>query len=199
VPAILIAALCPACTMTLQSSVRDQAGRPLGDAVVFATAADREVSPPRGTRTAVIVLENQRFHPAVLPLLAGTDVVFRNRDTSAHHLYSISPAKSFELLVKPGSTSSPVRFDRSGDVVAGCALNDRMLGRIYVLPTPYFARTGADGRAELAGLPRASYDVRVWHPEMRVSPAKTSRRVAGSSQRGAVVDFVVPVRDHGAQ
>ena len=32
---------------------------------------------------------------------------------------------------------------------AGCALNDRMLGRIYVLQTPYFARTGADGKADL--------------------------------------------------
>lgn len=197
VPALLIAALCPACTMTVQSSVRDQAGRPLSDAVVFATAADREVPPPRGARTAVMVLENQRFHPALLPVLAGTEVVFQNRDASAHHLYSISPAKRFELLVKPGSTSAPVRFDQPGDVIAGCALNDGMLGRIYVLQTPYFARTGPDGKADLADLPRGSYDVRVWHPDIEVSPKKTAKRVGGSPQGGAGVDFVVPVRERG--
>jgi len=69
-------------------------------------------------------------------------------------------------------------FDRPGIVTIGCNIHDWMLGYIYVAETPYLARTGADGRARLEGLPPGRYLVRVWHPRMEGTEEAIGRPVS---------------------
>ena len=66
-------------TMTVLAAVRDQAGTPLEDAVVTATALDLQPSPAERP-PALVTIENYAFKPAVLPVRVGTAVSFRNRD-----------------------------------------------------------------------------------------------------------------------
>jgi plastocyanin len=98
-------------------------GRPLRDAVLYAVPLE-----PRRLRApaaAVMDQRDRRFVPAILPLQAGADVSFPNTDSISHHVYSVSPAKRFEIYLAKGETHPPVRFDRSGVVALGAALRER--------------------------------------------------------------------------
>lgn len=85
----------------------------------------------------------------MLPVYVGTRVTFPNRDNIRHHVYSFSSAKKFELPLYIGTPAAPVVFDKPGVVALGCNIHDWMLAYIYVLTTPHFAKTAADGKARL--------------------------------------------------
>ncbi len=109
---------------------------------------------------------NSQFVPAVLAVRTGTSVRFPNNDQIRHQVYSFSPAKRFELPLFQGTTAAPVRFDQAGLVTVGCNIHDWMLGYIVVLETPYFGKTGSDGRVQLDA-PAGTYTLRVWHPRIK--------------------------------
>jgi hypothetical protein len=67
-----------------------------------------------------------------------------------------------------GTPAAPVVFDKPG--VVG-------LVDVYVLTTPLFAKTGADGRAHLPNLSAGSYEARVWHPRLREETEKTGQNL----------------------
>lgn len=188
---------CSGCTMTVHAFVQDENGNPVQHAVVFATAPQGgvPVSPPAaggtgGAKRESIDLIDQKIVPPVTPVHVGTAVSFSNRDTIQHQIYSISPAKQFRLTIDRGASSGLV-LDTPGSVVIGSAINDRMIGYLYVLKTPWFARTGEDGKADLRSLPVGSYDVRVWHPAAKDPPETTTKRAVPSSQRAAGVKFSI--------
>jgi plastocyanin len=178
--------------MTVHAVVKDDMGKSVKDAVVYAMPKERMATTDR--KTAIIV-ENSAFLPFVSPVQVGTMVSFSSRDSIQHHIYSISPAKKLDLPLDKGASSGPVALDTAGVVVLGCAIHDRMVGYLYVLETPYFAKTGEEGTADLTGLPRGTYDVRVWHPWMRDPPEATAKNIAPSSQGEANVNFVVTLQN----
>jgi plastocyanin len=127
------------------------------------------------TAPAVMDQQNKEFVPHVLAVPLGTPVAFPNRDNIRHHVYSFSTAKRFELPLYIGTPATPVVFDKPGVVVLGCNIHDWMVGYVYVVATPYFAKTGPDGRAHVSELPPGGYEARVWHPRMKGEPEKTGR------------------------
>lgn len=158
---------------TVQVEVADAAGKPLADAVVFLDSADaRKLARPlAGVEMAQ---EKRQFVPGVLVVTAGTEVLFPNRDTVRHHVYSFSPAKKFELKLYTGTPSNPVLFDKTGVVALGCNIHDQMVGWILVLDTPYYARSAAaTGRVLLDNVPPGTYTLRTWHTRLPVgAPAQ---------------------------
>lgn len=154
-----------AAAATLTVTVRDAAGRPLPDAVVTldSDAARAAAAPMPG---AAIVQKDRRFVPAVTVVTAGTAVSFPNEDTVRHHVYSFSPAKTFELKLYTGTPAAPVVFDKPGVAVLGCNIHDQMAAWVVVVQTPYHARTGADGVARLDGVPPGRYRLRGWHASL---------------------------------
>ena len=49
-----------------------------------------------------------------------------------------------------------------------------MVGYIYVVDTPFFAKTDGQGRARIEGLPAGDFDVMVWHPAQAATlPARS--------------------------
>jgi plastocyanin len=146
--------------------VRNEKGEPVSDAVVIAVPADGPVKPAAAPGQETVDQINHEFVPRVKVVLVGASVSFPNKDNVRHHVYSFSPAKRFELPLYTGTPAAPVLFDKPGVVVLGCNIHDWMIGYIYVSESPYFARTGADGKALLADLPARAYTVRAWHPQM---------------------------------
>lgn len=138
------------------------------DAVVYAIPEGRPVAPPR--RAAVMEQKNRAFIPHVLAVQTGTAVRFPNLDDVQHHVYSFSPAKTFQLPLYKGSPPNPVTFEKAGVVTLGCNIHDQMSAFIVVVDTPYFEKTAANGRATLRDLEPGRYTVRVWAPEMRGEP-----------------------------
>jgi plastocyanin len=166
----------PAAAGDVTAVVRDHRDQPVEDAVVSAVPEGRPVTSPKPAREVVDQI-NLEFVPHVKPVVIGSPVFFPNKDDVRHHVYSFSPAKRFELPLYAGTPAEPVVFDRPGVVTIGCNIHDWMLGYIYVAETPYLARTGADGRARLEGLPAGRYVVRVWHPRMDGAEEATGQPV----------------------
>jgi plastocyanin len=166
---LLMAMLAQPCfAAAIEVTVVDEHGQPLKDVAVYATpAAAAAASAPESRPTAVMDQHDSRFVPHVLVVQTGTEVLFPNHDAVSHHVYSFSPAKTFELGLYKGTAYPPLLFDEPGVVVLGCNIHDSMLGYIKVVDTPHFGLTDEQGRAELEGLPKGDYRVEAWTPRAR--------------------------------
>jgi plastocyanin len=188
--AVVLGSLTPAAGGELVVEVHDAKGRPLPDAIVTATGP----APVKGGERPAATIDqiDQEFVPRVSAVRVGTAVRFPNQDNIRHHVYSFSPAKQFELPLYKGTQAAPVVFDRPGLVVLGCNIHDWMLGYLYVVETPWFARTGADGRARLTGLPDAPLEIAALHPRARTPDAPP--RARWSPGDATTLTIEVPVR-----
>jgi plastocyanin len=180
-------------TGALEAFVREEGGRPVTDAVVSLVAAGAPAAPPR-PGPAVMDQQNKTFVPHVLTVPVGTPVTFPNRDNIRHHVYSFSSAKRFELPLYIGTPAAPIVFDTPGVVVLGCNIHDWMVGYVYVSATPYFAKTGADGRVRLGDVPPGAYEARVWHPRLRGEAEKSGKAVTIADGDPGRLDFVVALK-----
>jgi len=153
------------------ATVNDQHGKPVADAVIVAVPADGSLRVPSKARDEVVDQVDKQFVPKVQVVLVGTPVTFPNNDNVRHQVYSFSPAKRFELPLYAGTPAQPIVFD------LGCNIHDWMIGFVYVSDSPYFAKTGADGKATLADLPPRAYFVRVWHPQLDVAEDTTRKSI----------------------
>jgi plastocyanin len=147
---------------TLSVQVLNQAGQPVANSAVYAEPASGQ-TPPKSLKTVEIEQKNKTFLPLVTVIQSGTAISFPNHDTVRHHVYSFSPAKSFELKLYSGTPGSPVLFDKPGTVVVGCNIHDRMIAYIQIVDTPYFAKTDASGQAKLEGVMPGKYRLKAWH------------------------------------
>lgn len=194
---ILTLASAAAHSASIAGSVTEASGAALNDAVIYAmpvsgatgTAASKSA---RGSNVEQI---NKEFVPFVTPVQTGTIVSFPNRDDIRHHVYSFSPAKTFELKLYAGASAPQVLFDKPGPVVLGCNIHDHMLAYVYVVETPYFAKT-ASGAARIDGIPAGEYDVRIWHPRLR--GAAPVQRVKLGADSAMAVKFSLELQSAGS-
>lgn len=139
-------------------------GQPLENAVVeiyYDTAV--AINQPQEQN---VYQRDAAFYPKVLTVPTGSYVAFPNQDTTRHHVYSFSPAKTFDLNLYLKETPPPVHFDQPGIVVLGCNIHDHMQAFIVVSDAHYTATTKADGTLNLANLPPGQHRIRVWHPRL---------------------------------
>jgi len=178
----------------IRAQVADDQGRPVADAVVVAVPAGGSPRVTTRPRTDVVDQVDKEFIPKVQAIFVGTSIAFPNNDNVRHHVYSFSPAKRFELPLYAGVPAEPVLFDKPGVVVLGCNIHDWMIGYVYVSESPYFAKTGKDGKATLTDLPPRGYVVRVWHPQMDASEDTTRKSVELAAARGASVEWTLHLK-----
>jgi plastocyanin len=177
------AGLAHAQTAEIAASVTDQQGRPVADAVLVAVPVDGNMRSPQRPRDGSIDQVDKEFFPRVTIVPVGASVTFPNHDDVRHQVYSFSPAKRFELPLYAGVPAQPIVFDKPGVVVLGCNIHDWMVGYVYVSESPFFAKTGKDGKAVLAELPARAYVVRVWHPQLEMSEDATHKTIDVSRDR----------------
>ena len=175
---------------TVVVQVQDGSGKPLPDAVVFLESREAKalVKPVQG---AEIAQKAKAFDPSVLVVPVGTAVSFPNRDTVRHHVYSFSPAKTFELKLYAGVPANPVVFDKTGIAVLGCNIHDAMTAWVVVVDTPYYGRSANAGTVTMNQVPAGSYRLRVWHPSLPVgAPASDQALVVGATDVGTTLRLV---------
>lgn len=156
-------------------TVKDGKGALVSDAVVYAKSNNPVASLEK--KQAVIDQRDKQFVPYVTAIQVGTSLIFPNSDNIRHDVYSLSPAKEFELPLYAGIPAEPVTFDKEGFVTLGCTIHDWMVAYVAVLPMPYFQVTGKDGRAMLKDLPAGQYSVEVWQPSLKGPPEKFAQHV----------------------
>lgn len=145
----------------LSVQVLDQAGNPLSNAVVYLETSVK--SAVKSTTEANVDQKNKQFSPIVSVVQVGTSVNFPNKDSVRHHVYSFSPAKTFELKLYSGVPAKPVVFDKPGTVILGCNIHDNMLAYIHIVDTPYFGKTDVNGMVKLTDLPTGQHTLKAWH------------------------------------
>lgn len=188
------AGLAHAQTAEIAASVIDQQGRPVADAVLVAVPVDGNMRPPQRPRDGTIDQVDKEFFPRVTVVPVGASVTFPNHDDVRHQVYSFSPAKRFELPLYAGVPAQPVVFDKPGVVVLGCNIHDWMVGYVYVSESPFFAKTGKDGKAVLAELPARVYVLRVWHPQLEMSEDATHKTIDVSRDRRVEAAWTVKLK-----
>lgn len=163
VPLLLSAAEPP----VVPVQVVDQAGMPVRDAVV------ETVPPPGDKRTPsfrwrnAMAQRNLAFTPGTLIVPRGATVAFPNLDNVRHSIYSFSKPGPFKIELYGKDQTRTQQFKVAGTIALGCNIHDQMRGYIRVTDSPYASRTGVNGLATIEGLGRGSYDVVVWHPNIR--------------------------------
>jgi len=150
--------------------VTDAAGNPLTDAVVMLEPIGTHVSvkPMQGVQ---IAQHDLQFSPQVSVVTVGTAVLFPNQDTVRHHVYSFSPAKTFQIKLYAGVPHTPIVFDKPGIAVLGCNIHDGMVAWVVVTDTPLWARSVAGGHARVADVAPGSYQMHVWHSTLAENAA----------------------------
>ena len=169
-----------ACAGTLSVQVSDNAGKPLADAVVVATA-DGGVAMPRFLKPAEIEQRGLKFLPLVSVIQTGSRISFPNNDKVKHHIYSFSPAKKFDQKLYSGVAAAPQVFDKAGLVVLGCNIHDRMVSYVKVVDSPYFAKTDAAGVARIEVPAAGKYTVSAWHYNMSGAIAEQAAALGGET------------------
>jgi len=187
----------------IAASVTDGAGKPLAQAVVTVTPLDNvAVSPAAASHlaTATIDQQNERFVPEVVVIHTGGGVVFRNSDTTRHHLYSFAPIRHFEFVQNPGDVSAPVKFDTPGTAAVGCNIHDNMVAYVDVTDAPWAAITDQTGHAHILDLPPGRFAVTVWHPRLRprsTPPTQTVTLETADTTVAVSLPVLPPPRPHG--
>lgn len=145
--------------------IDSQTSKPVADARVIVNHG-----PTAEPSSAEMEQSNRQFQPKSLLVSTGSEVNFPNRDATQHHVYSFSPAKTFNLQLFKDQPESPVVFDKSGVVEVGCNIHDRMQGFILVTNSTLTARTDASGMASVslpADVAEASeLSLSLWHPRL---------------------------------
>lgn len=145
--------------------IDSQTSEPVADARVIVNHG-----PDAEPVSAEMEQRDRQFQPKSLLVSKGSKVNFPNRDATQHHVYSFSPAKSFNLELFKDQPEAPVVFDKTGVVEIGCNIHDRMQGFILVTDSGLTARTDASGvasvplPADVAGIEELSLSL--WHPRL---------------------------------
>ena len=164
----------------VSATLTDAAGKPVADAVLSLTPLDAP-APATPPATGVEIAQiGEQYRPYVTPVRVGTVVEFPNKDPVQHHLYSVSKPKPFEKPLYESGSSETVLFDKPGAVTLGCNIHDWMVAYVLVLETPWFAKSSAEGRVAVAGLPAGRYRLDLWHPRL-ASPVTREVTVAEDS------------------
>jgi plastocyanin len=138
-------------------------GDPVAEAVVSLVPLDTPAPAVPAEAQIEIAQAEQEFTAFITVVQTGTKVVFPNRDTVQHHVYSLSKPKKFELpLYNPGQAESLV-FEVPGLVTVGCNIHDWMISHLVVVPTPWFTKSDPKGAAKITA-PAGRYRLEIWHP-----------------------------------
>lgn len=166
--------------------VRDAGGKPVADAVVMLRPVSGQ-RPPAAPRPARLIVDQRNlvFTPYLQVARPGDDVVFRNSDGTRHHVYSFSPARTFEFVLAPEQASPPRALERGGAIAVGCNIHDRMIAYLYVTDAPWWVQTGPGGKAMLADLPGGDYELQVWQPRLRPGKPLPRQRISLAEGAGA--------------
>lgn len=173
--------------------VVDSAGHPIRDAVVTLRPVQGAAPRPALASSYRISQQNMQFQPFVSVIPVGATVAFPNFDPFRHHVYSFSPARTFELRLFARDQTRSVTFDRAGVVAIGCNIHDSMSAFIFVTDSSWTLETAASGAVTFRDAPTVPYVVQVWHPFLRAPGNQTSRQRSPAAAE-ATETFTVALR-----
>ncbi len=123
-----------------------------------------ELQMPNANGKERIIQKGKQFSPRVLPIVMGGVVEFPNEDPFNHNVFSPTPEYKFDLDYYGTGKSKNVRFQKTGAVRVYCNIHSNMVADVLVVPNPYFAKTGKDGKFKISNIPAGKYTFVAWQP-----------------------------------
>lgn len=177
-----ISAMAANLSLTITTS---DSNAPVDGAVVYLDRVD-EVAPI----SAEIYQKDREFHPKILILPVGSQVEFPNRDNTQHHVYSFSPAKTFNIELYAGKPPTPVLFDNPGIVELGCNIHDHMQAFIVISQTTAIGQTDVTGRVTLPVTAAEPVTLKIWHPRLPDNTQPITRIWDNGSDRSLSIELL---------
>ena len=146
------------------------------------------------TSTVSLDFKGFQISPRVQGIMAGQALSTRNYDSSFHvmHLMPFHSEESnvgFPDFRKPPHIRSFTAPEKA--IKAKCDLHPWEDAWIHVLPHPFFAVTGEDGRFEIKGLPPGRYTLETW--QQKCNPR--TREVVVQAGETATLNFILETFD----
>lgn len=121
------------------------------------------------------------FAPRVQALMTGQPLEIVSSDATLHNVHAgAKENKPFNLGMPAPGTKYTRTFTKPEIVAFKCDVHPWMRAWVAVVPHPFFAVTGADGRFEIRGLPAGTYTVEAWHEKL---PAQTFTVTVSEGER----------------
>jgi plastocyanin len=146
-----------------------------------------ELQMPNANGKEKIMQKGKQFSPRVLPIVMGGVVEFPNEDPFNHNVFSPTPEYKFDLDYYGTGKSKNVRFQKTGAVRIYCNIHSNMVADVLVVPNPYFAKTGKDGKFKISNIPPGKYTFVAWQP----SGASEKRGIAIVDGKTININFEV--------
>lgn len=167
-------------------SVVDSEGKAVSPAgaVVYIVGFTEE--PPK--TVATIEQRNRQFVPELLPITAGQEISFPNRDAFLHNVFSSSSIRPFDLGSYKQGDSKKKSFPKPGAIDVYCNIHPEMAATILVLPNRRWARADGKGHYEIDGIPKGKWTAFAY---ARLAAAPVSATVEISDERAASLDLTI--------
>lgn len=129
------------------------------------------------------------FVPRVVGMMVNQAVEVTNSDPVTHNIHpQPKENREWNQSQAPGDAPLKRRFVRPEMVIpVKCNVHKWMRSWIAVLPHPYFAVTGVDGKFTIPNLPPGKYGVAVWHEKLGLQHQELT--VAASGKATLQVEF----------
>jgi plastocyanin len=156
----------------------------LSDVVVWVEGVKTAPRPAR----AGVTMARKSFQPHLVVVPAGSTVDFTNEDPVAHNAFSLTRDSQFDLGLYKKPQSAARTFDKPGVVRVYCNIHPQMSAIVVVTDSPYFARTGADGRFVIEGVPPGRYTLTAWHERASEASAPVTVPTEGQVEASLSLD-----------
>jgi plastocyanin len=158
----------------------------LQSAVVYLVPA---VKPKAKLKTEVVTvtMHDREFSPPVTITTVGSSVRFENQDPFTHNAFSNSQSGTFDFGLTDRGMTVNRKLKHSGVYPVFCDIHSKMSAYLVVVPTPYYALAGVDGRFMIAGVRAGTYTLHAWHP--RGGEMSRTLKVPASGASGVAVEL----------
>lgn len=166
---------------------------PAGDAIIAVVYLEANNGLERGAIPVEHPQVNQKgmmIVPHITPVVVGTTVDFPNSDNVYHNLFSLSPARTFDLGRYGQGKSKSITFKKEGEVRIFCDIHPSMSGVVLVLPNHFFSEVKADGLYEIKDVPTGTWRIHAWHETLN----EQIKTVTVPDTGAVAVDFILGVR-----
>jgi plastocyanin len=167
--------------------VKDTEGNPVSakGAVVYVVGFTEE--PP--AQQVTISQKDKHFVPDLVAITAGQTVDFPNADPFVHNVFSLSPARKFDLGSYRKGKSKSKSFPKTGVVDVYCNIHPQMAATILVVPNRRHARAGRDGSFTIAGVPKGRWKIFAY-VRNAAKPVSVEVEVTADGASGVTLELV---------
>jgi len=145
----------------------------LGNVFVYVKSGLMQNNYPPPGQAVVVDQGGCNYSPHVIGAMAGQKVKFLNPDGTLHNVHAMCRVNpEFNASMPDFRKDLDVTFDKPEFMFQiRCDVHPWMKAWMAVMPHPFFAVTGPDGKFELKGLPAGTYVIEAWHERLATQTA----------------------------